>query len=308
MRNKIITVFGGSGFLGRSVIQRLAQQGARVRVAVRNTDHANHLRVYGDVGQVTPLQVTLGDAHNIDAACKGSHAVINLLGILYEKGPSTFEAVHVKAIEDIAKACTKHSISRLIHISALGAKLKSESHYARTKALGEQKGQAAFTEMTIIRPGLIFGAGDDFFNRFAGLAKIAPLLTLFDKGETKLQPVYVGDVAQSIMAVLADSTTKGKLYELGGEQIFTFKELMGLLLKFTGRPKPIISFPDAIGKGLSHILQFMPKPLVTPDQLRFLKNDAIVGKKSKTLKDLGIIPKHLEAIVPAYLAPYKPRF
>ncbi|HBN23298.1 MAG TPA: complex I NDUFA9 subunit family protein [Holosporales bacterium] len=308
MRNKIITVFGGSGFLGRSVIQRLAQQGARVRVAVRNTDHANHLRVYGDVGQIMPVQVTLSDAENIEAVCKNSHAVINLLGILYEKGTSTFEAVHVKAIEDIAVACAKHSINRLIHISALGADLKSESNYARTKALGEQKGQAAFKEMTVIRPGLLFGAGDDFFNRFADLAKIAPLLTLFDKGKTKLQPIYVGDVAQGIMTVLKDSTSKGKLYELGGDQIFTFKELMGLLLKFIDRPKPIISFPDPIGKALSYILQFMPKPLVTPDQLRFLKNDAVVGKKSKTLKDLSIVPKHLEAIVPPYLAPYKPRF
>lgn len=308
MRNKIITVFGGSGFLGRSVVQRLTQQGARVRVAVRNTDHGNHLRVYGDVGQVMPIQVTLSDAENIEAVCKGSHAVINLLGILYEKGISTFEAVHVKAIENIATACAKHSINRLIHISALGADLKSESNYARTKALGEKKGQAAFKEMTIIRPGLLFGAGDDFFNRFADLAKVAPLLTLFDKGETKLQPVYVGDVAQGIMAALTDSTTKGKLYELGGDQTFTFKELMELLLQFIGRPKPIISLPDPLGRGFSHILQFMPKPLVTPDQLRFLKKDAVVGKKSKTLKDLGITPKHLEAIVPPYLAPYKPRF
>ncbi len=308
MRNKIITVFGGSGFLGRSVIQHLARQGARVRVAVRNTDHANHLRVYGEVGQIMPLQITLKDAENIEAVCKGSYAVINLLGILYEKGTSTFEAVHVKAVEDIAKACTKHAIGRLIHISALGANLSSKSNYARTKALGEQKGQAAFKEMTIIRPGLLFGAGDNFFNRFAELAKITPLLTLFDKGTTKLQPVYVGDVAQGIVTVLKDATTKGNLYELGGDQIFTFKELMEFLLKFTGRPKPVVSFPDNVGKGLSYILQLMPKPLVTPDQLRFLKNDAIVGKKAKTLTDLGIIPKHLEVIVPPYLAPYKPRF
>lgn len=308
MRNKIITVFGGSGFLGRSVIQYLAQQGARVRVAVRNTDNANHLRVYGDVGQIMPIQVTLNDAKTIEAVCKGSHAVINLLGVLYEKGTSTFEAIHVKAIEDIAAACTKHSINRLVHISALGAHLKSKSNYARTKALGEQKGQAAFKEMTVIRPGLVFGQGDGFFSRFAGLAKIAPALTLFDKGATKLQPVYVGDVAQGILNILKDSATKGKLYEFGGDQIFTFKELMGLLLTFTERPKPIISLPDTLGKSLAYILQLMPKPLVTPDQLRLLKSDSIVGKKSKTLKDLGIAPKHLEAIVPSYLAPYKPRF
>ena len=210
MKNKIITVFGGSGFLGRSVIQRLAQQGARVRVAVRNTDRANHLRVYGDVGQIMPIYVNLGDAQNIEAVCKGSYGVINLLGILYEKGASTFEAVHVNAIEAIAKACAKHQVNRLIHISALGADLQSSSNYARTKALGESKGQSAFPAMTIVRPGLLFGPGDDFFNRFAELAKITPLFTLFDKGSTKLQPVYVGDVAQGIVKSLTDLATQGK--------------------------------------------------------------------------------------------------
>tara|TARA_R110002095_G_scaffold183734_3_gene160903 strand:+ start:89 stop:1015 length:927 start_codon:yes stop_codon:yes gene_type:complete len=308
MRNKIITVFGGSGFLGRSVVQRLAQQGARVRVAVRNTDQANHLRVYGDVGQVMPLQICIGDTQAIEAVCKGSHGVINLMGILYEKGTSTFEKIHVTAIEDIAKACAKHSVKRLIHISALGANLKSKSNYARTKALGEKKGCVAFPDLTVIRPGLLFGAGDDFFNRFSDLAKIVPFLTLFDKGNTRLQPLYVGDTAQGIVNALMDPTTKGKLYELGGEQILTFKELMVLMLKFMGRPKPIMSLPPFIGTGLSYFLQFMPKPLVTPDQLRFLKSDAVVGKKVKKLKDLGIIPKHLEAIVPLYLESYKPRF
>lgn len=308
MRNKIITVFGASGFLGRSVVQRLAQQGALVRVAVRNTDCANHLRVYGDVGQIMPIRVALGDTEAIEAVCKGAHGVINLLGILYEKGASTFEAVHVKAIENIAKSCKKYDVKRLIHVSALGADLHSKSNYARTKALGENKGRTAFPEITIIRPGLLFGAGDDFLNRFADLAKVTPLLTLFDKGNTKLQPIYVGDAAQGIVKALKDSSTKSKTYELGGDQTFTFKELMILMLKFTGRPKPIISFPAFMGTAFSYILQFMPKPLVTPDQLRFLKSDAVVAKKAKTLRDLGIVPKHLEAVVPQYLACYKPLF
>lgn len=308
MNNKIITVFGASGFLGRSVVQRLAQQGARVRVAVRNTDHANHLRVYGNVGQIMPIQVVLGDLPAIEAVCKGAHGVINLLGILYEKKASTFDVVHVKAIENIAKTCKKQGINRLIHISALGAHIKSKSNYARTKALGEIKGRALFPKMTVIRPGLLFGAGDHFFNPFADLAKVTPLLTLFDKGNTKLQPLYVGDAAQGIVNALGDSKTQGKTYELGGDHIFTFKELMALMLKFMGRPKPIVSFPAFIGTALSFILQLMPKPLVTPDQLRFLKSDALVSKKAKTLKDLGVTAKHLEIIVPSYLACYKPSF
>ncbi len=308
MQNKIVTVFGGSGFLGRSIIQRLAQQGARVRVAVRNTDKANHVRVYGDVGQVMPIQVSLSDQKAVEAVCAGAHSVINLTGRLYEKGTSTFEAVHVKGAQAIAKACAKYNVQNLVHISALGADKKSPSSYSKTKALGEEKVQKAFPNATTLRPSLMFGAGDNFFSRFADLATVLPFLTLFNKGATKFQPVYVGDVAEAVMAALYTPKAQGKTYELGGHKTYTFKELMALMLHYMGRQKILVPVPGFMASMMAKVLQFMPNPLITPDQLKILKSDNVVAKKAKGLSDLGIEAAHLEAIVPGYLMCYKPRF
>lgn len=308
MKNKIITVFGGNGFLGRSVVQRLAQQGARVRVAVRNTDKANSLRVYGDVGQIMPIQVFLNDQKAIDAVCQGAHSVINLTGRLYEKKDSTFDAVHVEGAQAIAKACTKYNVQNFVHISALGADSKASSKYAHTKALGEKKVQKAFPNVTILRPSLIFGAGDHFFSRFASLALVSPFLTLVKGGQTKFQPVYVGDVAQAVIIALQNEKTQGLLYELGGSEIYTFKELMTLMLCYMGRQKALVPLPFFVATLMAKVFQFMPEPLMTPDQLKMLEYDSVVTKKAKGLKELGINAAHLEAIVPAYLACYRPHF
>lgn len=308
MQNKIVTVFGGNGFLGRSVVQRLAQRGARVRVAVRNTDKANALRVYGDVGQVMPVQVCLSDQRAIEAVCAGAHSVINLTGRLYEKGSSTFEAVHVKGAEAIAKACAKQNVKNLVHLSAIGADKKALSAYSKSKALGEEKVQKAFPKATILRPSLMFGAGDSFFSRFADLATFLPCLTLFNGGTTKFQPVYVGDVAEAVMVALHNLKAQGKTYELGGHKVYSFKELMILMLRYTGRQKILVPLPGFMASIMARILQFMPNPLITPDQLKTLKSDNVVAKKAKGLSDLGIDAAHLEAIVPGYLVCYKPRF
>ena len=308
MHNKIITVFGGNGFLGRSVIQRLAQQGARVRVAVRNTDKANHLRVYGDVGQVMPLHVCLNDQRAIEAVCTGAHGVINLTGRLYEKGTSTFEAVHVKGAQAIAKACAKQNVENFVHVSALGADKKALSSYSKTKAQGEEKVHKAFPGATIIRPSLLFGAGDNFFSRFADLATFLPCLTLFHGGTTRFQPVYVGDVAEAIITSLQNPKTHGEIYELGGDKTYSFKELMTLVLRHTNRQKILVPVPGFLASVMAKVLQLMPNPLLTPDQLKSLESDNIVAQKAKGLKDLGVEATHLEAILPGYLLCYKPRF
>ncbi len=308
MKNKIVTVFGGNGFLGRSVVQRLAQQGARVRVAVRDTDKANRLRVSGDVGQVVPLQVCLRDQQAVESVCHGAHSVINLTGRLYEKRQATFNAVHVEGAHNIAKACVKHKVQHFVHISALGADPKSRSKYAKTKALGEKKVQKAFPNVTILRPSLMFGAGDRFFGRFADLATLLPFFTLFKGGRTKFQPVYVGDVAQAVLYALQDKKTQGKIYELGGPKIYTFKDLMTLIIHYTGRQKMLIPLPSFMATLMAKVLQFMPEPLITPDQLKLLEHDNVVTQKAKGLKDLGINAAHLEAIVPTYLSCYKPHF
>lgn len=308
MKNKIVTVFGGGGFLGRSVIQRLAQQGARIRVAVRNTDTANHLRVYGDVGQIMPVQICLTDQKAVENVCTDAHSVINLTGRFFEKKTSTFEAIHIDAAVTIAKACSKQGVQNLVHISALGADKKASSKYLQTKAIGEQKVLKAFPNATILRPNLIFGAGDHFFSRFADMATVLPCLTLFNGGKSKFQPVYVGDVAEAITHSLQHKKTQGKTYELGGSQTYTFKSLMTLILKHTGRKKMLVSIPGFLAAIMAKILQFMPNPLITTDQLKILKNDTLVHKKAKTLNDLGITPAHLEAILPSYLVCYKPRF
>jgi NADH dehydrogenase len=308
MKNKIVTVFGGNGFVGQSIVQQLAKAGARVRVAVRNTDKANHLRVYGDVGQIVPIQVSLADKVSIRAVCQGADMVINVMGRLYEQGPSTFDIAHVKAPLRIGKACSKYGVARLIHVSALGADATSSSLYAKTKGKGEEKAKKAFPGVTILRPSVIFGPDDHFFNRIAGLASFLPMLPLFESGHTKVQPVYVEDVAAAVMACLTDDKTKGKIYELGGDKVYTLKDLVVLTLTYIHRKKPLVPVPSFVASLLAFFCQYLPNPLITPDQLQLLKIPNVVSKSSKTLKTLGVDATPLEAIVPTYLTHYQPRF
>ncbi len=308
MSQKIITVFGGSGFIGSSLIMRLARHGYRVRVAVRNTDRANHLRVYGEVGQVMPIQVYLNDKSSIQDVIKGSWGVVNLLGILYESGKSNFQNIHVNAAKEIAQASAKEGIERLVHVSALGANTKSPSKYAQTKAHGEKTVERAFPNASIIRPSVVFGPGDQFLNMFAKLATVLPVMAAFEKGAASMQPVYVGDVADAIMTCLEDSKHQGKIFELGGPEIYTLKELMAYAANVTGRDRKIIDIPSPLGKVMAHVFGLMPRPLITPDQLKLLKTDNVVDKKSKGLKDLGVEPSHMEAIAPTYLRCFQKQF
>lgn len=308
MKNKIVTVFGGNGFLGQSIVQQLAKAGARVRVAVRDTDKANHMRVYGEVGQVVPVQISLSNKASIRAVCQDADAVINVVGRLFEKGHSTFDISHVKAPLRIAKACAQYHVPRFIHVSALGADGASPSLYAKTKAKGEEKAKKEFPDVTILRPSVIFGPDDQFFNRFADLGSILPFLAVFNGGQTKLQPVYVEDVAAAVMACLSDEKTMGKTYELAGDKVYTLKELMTMTLGYAQRKKPVVALPNAVASVMAFVCQYMPQPLITPDQLILLKKHNVVSKGAKTLKNLGIAATPLEAIVPSYLAAYRPRF
>lgn len=314
MRNKIITVFGGNGFLGRSLIQRLARQGARIRVAVRHPEKAIRLQVLGEVGQVVPFALSLSNKQSIYRALEQADYAVNLCGRLYEKGRNTFNLVHHEAPKMMAQACKEQGVQAFVHVSAIGADVKAESQYARSKGAGEQAVLKAFPDATIIRPSVIFGPDDKFFNRFARLAMISPALVVFDGGRTKMQPIFVGDVAQAIVSCLskedAKSTKKiqGHCFELGGPEVYSFKGLLEIILKMIDRKRPIISLPYPMGRFIGLIAQYMPDPLITPDQILLLKKDNVVSSTAKTIQDLGVTPIEIAGIVPEYLKCYRPGF
>jgi uncharacterized protein YbjT (DUF2867 family) len=299
--SKLVTIFGGSGFLGRHIVRALANEGWRVRVAVRRPHTAHFLRPMGRVGQVQLLKVNVLDDAAVDMAVRGSDAVINLVGILSQSGRQRFEALHTQAAERIARAAAAHGVARLLHVSALGAAADSPSLYARTKAEGEARVREAFPTATIFRPSVLFGPEDDFFNRFAWLARLSPALPLIGGGHTRFQPVYVGDVARAALRVLIDPMTAGNIYELGGPEIMTMKQIMQLVLKETQRRRLLLPVPFALARIKAAILGLLPKPLLTLDQVRLLQSDNIVSEGALTLRDLGIIPEAAEAILPSYL-------
>ena len=312
MKNKIITVFGGNGFVGRSLIQRLAKQGARIRVAVRNPDKAGRLRVLGEVGQITPIPFSFKDPISIYNAIVSADFVVNLCGRLFEKGQSTFDLVHTQGPALIAKACADNKVKALVHLSALGANPNAESLYARTKGEGEIAVHSAFPQAVILRPSVMFGPDDRFFNRFADLATVAPVLVVFEGGKTKLQPVFVGDVAQAIVNCLDDShapgTLAGQCFDLGGPEVYNFKELLQIMLTTINRKRPIISLPAAFGHMLGLVAQYMPEPLITPDQIKLLKQDNVVDPMALSFKELGIQPRAMDTVLPDYLSSYRPGF
>jgi NADH dehydrogenase len=300
----LITIFGGSGFLGRHLVRALAKRHYRIRVAVRRPDLAHHLQPLGRVGQIHAVQANVRHAGSVAAAARGADIVINLVGILFERGRQRFDAVQAYGAEQTALAAAAHG-ARMIHISAIGADPASTSAYARAKAKGEQAVLAAVPEATIFRPSIMFGPEDDFFNKFAALARILPALPLVGGGLTRFQPVFVGDVAEAISRAADGETKPGTIYELGGPEVKTFKELMEYVLSVTERRRLLIPIPFALARLQAMFLQFAPKPLLTPDQVELLKTDNVVSaaaiSEGRTLRGLGIEPTAMEAIVPTYL-------
>jgi uncharacterized protein YbjT (DUF2867 family) len=306
MTNTLITVFGGTGFLGRHTVRALARAGFRVRVAVRYPNQGFFLLPMGHVGQIALVKCNVRNPEQIAAAIHGASGVVNLTGILFSRGRQNFSAVHVEGAAAIAKAARAAGVSSLVHVSAIGANVDAESSYAASKGEGEQRVRQAFPDATILRPSIVFGPEDDFFNRFAALARVLPILPLMGGGHTKFQPVFVGDVADAVLHVLNDPSSRGKTYELGGPTIYTFKELMQVILRETCRKRLLLPIPFSIAAFQAFFLQFMPKPLLTPDQVTLLKSDKIVSAND-TLASLGIEPTSVEAEVPAYLSRFRPK-
>lgn len=306
MARGLVTVFGGSGFIGRYVVQHLARAGWQVRVAVRRPNEALFLKTSGDVGQVTPVAANIRDDASVAAAVAGADAVVNLVGILYQSGKQSFDSVQDKGAARLAAAAKAAGATRFIQMSAIGADPASDALYARSKAAGEQAVKLAFPGATILRPSIVFGAEDDFFNRFARMAMMSPALPLIGGGHTKFQPVFVGDVAAAVEAALSDTDTQGRTYELAGPRVYTFRALMELLLKEIGRCRLLLPLPFALASLKAAFLQLLPIPPLTMDQVRLLKRDNVATANAPGLRDLGITPTTLESVLPSYLDQYRP--
>ena len=303
---RVATVFGGSGFIGRYIVKRLAKEGWVVRVAVRDPGAAHFLKPLGNVGQIVPMPVRIQDRESVEWAVKGADAVFNLVGILYESGRGQrFEDVQHTGAGQIAQVAAEVGVKGLVHISAIGADETSESSYARTKALGEKAVRQAFPDATILRPSIVVGPEDGFFNRFAAMARVSPALPLIGGGKTRFQPVYVGDVADAAMAAVHETAAKGQTYELGGPRVYTFKQLMELMLKVIRRKRLLLPIPFEVADMQARIAQLLPKPPLTRDQVKLLKNDNVVASDAKTFADLGITPQAIEVILPRYLDRYR---
>jgi NADH dehydrogenase len=305
----LVTVFGGSGFLGRHVIRALAKRDYRIRVGVRRPDLAGHLQPLGKVGQIHAVQANLRYPASVQAAARGASVIVNLVGILAEGGAQTFDAVQAKGAETVARAASEIG-ARVVHVSAIGADANSTSRYARAKAAGEAAVLAAAPSATIMRPSVVFGPEDHFTNRFAGLARLSPVLPLIGGGLTKLQPVYAGDVATAIADAVDGKTRAGATYELGGPEVMTMREILEVILRVTERNCLLAPLPFALAKFKAAFLQFAPGDFkLTPDQVELLRHDNVVSDAAKaaglTLEGLGITPDSLEAVTPSYLWRYR---
>src|ERR1700675_1334800 len=301
----LVTVFGGSGFVGRNVVGALAKRDYRIRVAVRRPELAGHLQPLGKVGQIHAVQANLRYPASIEAAMRDSHAAINLVGILAESGAQTFDAVQAAGAGAVARAAAAVG-ARMVHVSAIGADENSLSRYGRAKAAGEKAVLSAVPSATIMRPSVVFGPEDQFTNRFASLARMSPVLPLIGGGLTKLQPVYVGDVATAVADAVDGKTRPGVPYELGGPEVLTMREIMEIILATIERRRMLVSLPFGLAKWQAQFLQFAPGPLkLTPDQVALLRVDNVVSDTAKaaglTLEGLGIAADSLEAIAPQYL-------
>lgn len=325
MTRNVVTIFGGSGFIGRHVVKRFAKAGWIVRAAMRDPVAGGFLKTMGEPGQVIPILVDVSDADAVRDAVTGARCVVNLVGILFEKGKRRFDTIHTQAAATIAQASAAAGVASLVQMSALGADKGSASAYARSKALGEEAVQAAFPSAVIIRPSVVFGPDDDFFNRFAKLARMSPVLPvfthdgfrlahtengmeldLFGSGGTTFQPVHVGDVAEAIFRAATEPAAAGKIYELGGPRRYTMKEIMETVLAATGLKRCLLPLPFAAAGIQAAFLQFLPTPPLTPDQVALMRTDNVVRGGKPGLAELGIVPTACEAVVPGYLARYAP--
>ncbi|WEX88413.1 complex I NDUFA9 subunit family protein [Sinorhizobium garamanticum] len=307
----LVTIFGGSGFVGRHVVRALAKRGYRIRVAVRRPDLAGHLQPLGNVGQISFVQANLRYRKSVDRAVEGADHVINCVGILFQSGRNTFDAVQdfgARAVAEAARAAG----ATLTHISAIGADAKSESSYARTKGRAEAAILETLPEAIILRPSIIFGPEDGFFNKFAEMARFSPFLPLVGGGRTKFQPVYVTDVAEAVARAVDGTIEKGKIYELGGPQVLSFRECLELMLKTIDRKRRLISLPFGIASLMGRVASLVPfiTPPITADQVVLLKSDNVVSARAesegRTLAGIGIKPTMLDSILPSYLVRYRP--
>ncbi|MBL4894989.1 MAG: complex I NDUFA9 subunit family protein [Emcibacter sp.] len=305
MAQQLVTIFGGAGFVGTTLVEHLAKTGVRIRVAVRRPNSAMHVKPLGDVGQIQVVQTNLRDEASVRAAVRDSDVVINLAGILSESGAQTFKAVHTAGAETVARVSAELGVKKLVHISALGVDENSPSFYAQSKAFGEKAVTQAFPEATIIRPSVIFGAGDALFNRFAKIASL-PLIPVFS-GDTKFQPVYVGDVVKVIVRASTDNAMAGETYELGGADVYSLRDMMKLAAQEALQKPLFIDVPAFIAPVKAFFFSLLPNPVITLDQLRMLKVDNVVSDEARGLADLGITPTILEAVLPTYLHQYRPK-
>ncbi|MEQ1653549.1 MAG: complex I NDUFA9 subunit family protein [Hyphomicrobium sp.] len=311
---KLAVVFGGSGFVGRHTVSALAKRGYRVRAAVRRPDLAGHLQPMGAVGQIHAVQANLRYPESVARAVAGADVVINLVAVLAPTGAQSFEALHVDGARAVAKAAREAGAKRLIHVSAIGADVKGKSNYARTKAAGEQAVLQEFPGAVIVRPSIVFGPEDQFFNRFAGMARISPMLPLIGSGLTKFQPVYVGDLAAALANVADGQGIDGNVYEIGGPEKLSFRQLLDRTLAYTGRSRAYMPMPFWLATLQALATWPLPNAMrpITVDQVRSLKVDNIVSdaavKEGRTLKDLGVTqPASIATIVPGYLERFKTR-
>ena len=297
---KVATVFGGAGFIGRYIVQQLAARDYVVRVAVRNVPGALFLQTMGRTAQIVPLYAPLGAEALVARATEGAELVVNATGLLSENRKGDFTFVHVEGAGQVARLAASSGARHLVHLSAIGADAASPSAYGRSKAAGEAAVRAAFPRAVILRPSIVFGAEDSFFNRFAAMASFLPVLPIVGGG-TKFQPVYVGDVAAAALAA-SSSQAAGKCFELGGPEVRTFRQLMDYMLKIIGRRRVVIDLPRGLAQVQAQILQRLPGKLLTTEQIRMLGRDNIVSPGAPGLPQLGIVPTPMDLIVPGYLA------
>lgn len=302
---KTACVFGGTGFIGRQIVRELAKLDIRVKVATRVPESAYFLRPCGAVGQVVPVACDYNDQKSLQSAVKGCDYVVNCIGILFEKKKSGFTRAHVDIPAAIAKACKKEQVSRFVHISALGIE-ENTSKYAQSKLEGEKAVKSNFKGTTIMRPSVVFGEDDDFFNKFAKLASVMPFLPLIGGGKTKFQPVFVGDIADAVIKALQHAQCEGQIFELGGPRVVDFKDIYDIMFSYTKQRKPLVSLPWGMAKMQGAVFSMMPTPLLTPDQVTSLKYDNVVSDKANDLNDLGITPTDMDLVLPTYLKRYQP--
>jgi uncharacterized protein YbjT (DUF2867 family) len=304
----LVTVFGGSGFIGTQAVRQLAKAGWRIRVAVRNPNLAYRMRLHGDVGQIDLIQANIRNPASVARALDGATAAMNLVGVLYEGGRQGFQAIHAMGAKTIAEAARAAGVGRLVQMSALGADAESASKYARTKAEGESAARAVYPDAVVVRPSIVFGPDDHFFNRFAAMATVSPALPLIGGGATRFQPVFVGDVGKALAMAATRDEAAGQTYELGGSAVFTFRQLMEMMLAETGQRRFLapVPFPVArlLGSAGDLVAGILPPP-VTTDQVELLKADNVVSGAYPGLPELGLTPTTLEAVLPTYLYRYR---